>query len=330
MKNLIIALLIVVSNPSLAVMIGSESRTKINSPTDKDAKRVGLLEMWDNNFGDNRSYCTASNISKRHIVTAAHCVINLKTGKKYDHIIYYPRHVDILTRSPSRIFIRKAFVLDKFLKEAELKNGKGLADNMTFSAIQNDIAVLEAFSDYEQKYVGTLYGWFGTKPAPPNTQYIGAPISLKSYPGDKKIGTLWSENCKLRSDFSGFAITTCDTFKGASGSAIVWNSPDHKFGQVVGVYSADDEKTKRNAANQLMSQLGFRTQTKLGLLTSILIYKKTKDQFPPHLQRIESITTMLEQLMTQYTGLMTMVFEDTHLGNRALSTKSKYPLKTTL
>ncbi|MDD0852125.1 trypsin-like serine protease [Halobacteriovorax sp. GB3] len=249
MKILGLLVFLIMSNSASAIIIRGESRTQVHDPKDARAKKVGLLKMWNNNDSQ-FSTCTASIISKKHIVTAAHCIINHKTGKRYDNAVYFPRHIDASTRSPSRIFIQEGHVLKTYTKELRkmLFNPNTTLRNINDTMIQNDIAILRAYSDFEQDDVGALYGWYGTKSAPDslkNEELLD--ISISSYPGDKKDGTLWHENCYLKGFYNNVGLTNCDVYPGASGSAITIKPEGKKYRQVIGVLSAES-KTENKVA----------------------------------------------------------------------------------
>lgn len=246
MRVVLALFLFAYSATASAVILRGDSRTQILDPKDSRAKKVGFLVAWNNDEPNKKSGCSASNISSKHIITAAHCVVNIKTAKQYDNIVYYPRHVSQSTRSPSRVFIKKAYVHSEYLEENKrlVKNSSAKSNLSPHSMVKNNIAVLEAFSDYSQKYVGTMYGWFGLASAEDylnNSNIID--VSLRSYPGDKDYGTLWYEECFMKKD-SGYAIVSCDTDPGSSGAAVTVMG--EKYWQIIGVYSASDSNKKTN------------------------------------------------------------------------------------
>jgi len=240
MKVGLLLFLLAYSITSNAVVLQGDSRQQVLSPTDPKAEKVGLLVVWNNDELSKKSGCSAANISSKYIITAAHCVIDPKTAKQYDNIVYYPKHVSQLTRSPSRVFIKKAYVHSDYLEanKKQISDSNAGSNAYTTSMVENNIAILEAFSDYSQKHVGTMYGWFDIAAV---DNYLNnsniVDVFLRSYPGEKDYGTLWYEACLMKKD-SDFTIVSCDTDPGTSGAAVTVMG--EKDWQIIGVYSASD------------------------------------------------------------------------------------------
>lgn len=236
------------------VVLRGESREQITSPKDDRAKKIGLLEAWNNSRPNHRSYCSASNVSKRYLITAAHCVVDIATGKVFDNVVYYPRHVHEKTRSPSRIFIKKGYLLKQYLNENKklVFDGNASLSAITKPMIENDIALLEAFSDAHQKHAGERYGWFGFQSVPDSvySQDI-LDVSMRSYPGDKEQGTLWYEDCYLMHNQGNIGKISCDVWRGASGAAITMKKSDWKYAKVIAIASAENGKDKVNQVTLL-------------------------------------------------------------------------------
>lgn len=263
MKFFIFLAMCLVLKPVVAVTLRGESRERIEniyktSPVKEYVgKRVGLLEAWDHSMGDTRSFCSASLIAKEYLITAAHCVINIKSGKRFDNVVFWPRHVGRNLPSNSRVFIKEGYVLSKYLTENKKLafKGHGELSSITIPMIKSDIAILKVFSQRFQKGVGQAYGWFGYNAAESRSGIMDVfngdilDITIASYPGDKDYGTLWYEECYLMSHMSNIAKVSCDTYSGASGSAVLWNASrnEHEH-KVIGVVSAEN---KTDMVNQV-------------------------------------------------------------------------------
>lgn len=246
-KTTITAVLsILFSLNALGVVLRGESRIQIHNPKDYRASKVGFLEVWNNDSPKKKAYCSAANLSHGYVITAAHCVIDITRAKKYDNIVYYPRHVDFMTRSPSRVFIQTAYVPKDYIKGnmRQSFDGNASLSSITNDMIKNDIAILYAYSDRMQEKIGSLYGYYGYSPVP-NSYYSGHEffnISLSSYPGDKDTGTLWYEECLLTLDSRYAGKISCDTFPGSSGAAVV----SSKTSKIIAIMSAEDQIKRVN------------------------------------------------------------------------------------
>jgi V8-like Glu-specific endopeptidase len=208
-------------------------------------QRVGLIRSWDDNMGGQIQQCSATLIHEGDIITAAHCVYNVCTGKPFENVVFLPRSVGADKSSKSRVFIQKAFVLSKYIEIAN-KN-KSCNASTTQDMRRNDIAILKTYSDRLKKPTGRAYGYFGFTSLDQELKKkaLGSmeplEISFASYPLGKPEGTLWYEKCELWKDDFNNVVSNCRSNTGSSGAAALVEYKDEKLGfsyRVVGVHSS--------------------------------------------------------------------------------------------
>lgn len=250
LKILLITILILLTTKINAVVIENESRKQLLNVDNQYSRKVGQIEVWNNDNPEYRSYCTATNLNRRFIITSAHCIINELNNKPFDNVVYYPRRMNVEKRSPSRVYIKKGYLMkgyeDKSKELYELEDKK--EGYITTEMVSEDLAILEAFSEMEGVYVGEQYGYY-------KHDYISLKnkeklkINISSYPSDKDFGTLWNEICYLRNYYNNIGQVDCDLVKGASGSAIIYQN------KVIGIFSAENLEEKRNNVTLITKEM---------------------------------------------------------------------------
>lgn len=232
-------------------------RIQITSSDDKEARKVGLVQYNQDQF---YGYCTATNISDKYILIAAHCLININDAKLNKNLVYLPSFVGVGVPSPKPIRVREGYILKEFI--TALGNGiLGDKNNTRFLPYEyrlNDMALLKITINEDGVEQGLLSDWYSIGHV--TEEFVQGKVydvSLSSYPADKKLGTLWIEkNCKLshQNDFIG--KTSCDTFERASGAALIQNdNGDPNGGVILGVFTTENFKTNINSVAMLSSKI---------------------------------------------------------------------------
>lgn len=248
-----IIILIILSLYSLsmnAVVIEKESRIQITSIENQYAKKVGQIEVWNNDNPQKRSACTATNLNKKYIITSAHCIINQITNSPYDNVVYYPRRLNMEERFPSRVYIKIGYLMKGYeVSGEELNNMEITLDRaITSSMVTQDLAILEAYSDMENSYVGDEYGYYRHDSINlKNNEEIR--VNASSYASDKEFSTLWHEECKVKGTITNIATIDCDLVSGGSGTSLIYQN------KIIGVFSAEDPDLEKNYVTLITKEM---------------------------------------------------------------------------
>jgi V8-like Glu-specific endopeptidase len=226
-------------------IIGKDNRIIINKPNkDKRTKdyKIGLIKIYkeDNKIGQ----CSGTLISKNIVLTAAHCFYNNKTKKFANKNILFT-----LQSSKNYKPYKEEIGIKYFLNENFIKNYK--KTNSKSSIYKNQINYDYAFL-FLKNNIGEKYGWNEIEKL---KNYKKEEVKLLSYPGDKNKKLTYEECLINIKKIEGYNLTSCDIYKGASGSAIF-----NKNKKIIGVISSTTETkstettTTRNSKKEIISQ----------------------------------------------------------------------------
>ncbi|USD68051.1 trypsin-like serine protease [Vibrio sp. SCSIO 43136] len=253
MKGVSFLFLVLVPMLVSAGIIRGESREQVKDAWSFEvvngvhgARKVGYLTAWENSTPNTVHSCSATLIGKKHLLTAAHCVINIRDAKPFDNLEFHPRKVGKDDYSPTRVFVTSGYVLKDYLKKNKelIFTLTPTLSSIDLGMIRNDIAILEVKNPKSSKGTGDQLGTYGTWRQEFDLSLGSDDIFdmyLLSYPGDKPNATLWYEECYLRHEVYNVALTTCDTYPGASGASVLQYSPKYDNYYVTGVVSAQTE-----------------------------------------------------------------------------------------
>jgi len=233
------------------IITGEEDGRKRNYSRSSADKTVGLLssEYTKKDNTKTEDGCTATLIAKNLIITAAHCV--MREGKLSERLIFYPSKISNDDNDYSRVFIRKGWISKAY---ANIKPRYDADEELIIRPqyYKNDIAVLELFHIPGANYIGDELGWQGAFFSETLEQNI--PTKMTSYPGDKEDATQWSQECESSARSRNLYFTQCDTYSGASGSALMIYNKKYKQYFVQGIFSVEDPGMNRNYATRFTKE----------------------------------------------------------------------------
>jgi len=159
---------------------------------------VGLLNL------ENRATCTGSMISADLVLTAAHCLYDIKTGKRID---------------PHRVEFRAGWrdgksIARRFGKAAVIHPKYGGADGEVISSqnIRYDIALLQLSAPIQTTHADPFRTDRGVT--------SGSQVSVVSYGKGRNQAASRQRACQVLEYRSGVVAMTCDAVPGSSGSPV--------------------------------------------------------------------------------------------------------------
>jgi V8-like Glu-specific endopeptidase len=208
----------------LVNVLGEEDRFNIPNESGYFTDMGGLLTM---KFSEGSFTCTGYLIGYEWVLTASHCVYNIKTGEAAQEITFDLAQVERHDFLHPREYGSKFWILKDLIgivKSGQSEDRHG----PTQEYMEKDFAVI---------HIPKLEGRRRILGNPLPMQVVRSPektiyMQTAGYPSDKDSGTFWFTNCTGEKDpIYQLLNTQCDAVPGQSGSAVVqiW-SPDELKG----------------------------------------------------------------------------------------------------
>lgn len=183
------------------VVVGEDERQQIEDANDKHWCVYGQLTM---SFGDKLCAGTGTLISPWHVLTTGRNLYDPKTQKWAENIQFHPgRNGDTLLLNPVTC------------------TKKAIFSNWKMGDEKSDMGIIEL-----SEGIGRQLGWNGLLWG--DDAYLSKvdPISVTGYPGDKPIGTMWTDYSKDRNNIYESQITyKLSALEGQNGASIWARSP---------------------------------------------------------------------------------------------------------
>ena len=171
-----------------SIIIGTDDRKQIKNTTAIPYKTVGMI-LFERD-GALRS-CTGTLLSKKHVLTARHCLID--KDKNYSiNIRFYPGKNG--NKNPFGEYEAESILIPSPWDDPKKDYGMIILDR--------DYEHSTNFMDIRE-----MNG-------------INVNLNLISYPSDKPFGTQWGSFCKSNVIFKDYIKHQCDTYAGSSGAVM--------------------------------------------------------------------------------------------------------------
>lgn len=182
---------------------GNDDRKQVTDTTSFPNRTIGRMSVG----------CTGTLIGPRVVLTAAHCVYNLKKKEWYPNGEFSPGQNGSVKPYGS-VKVTKAITTKAYTQD---------------SKTEWDIAVLILDTP-----IGNQVGWMAYSY---DDGLTSVSVNINGYPGDKPHGTMWHSYCPVKDVQTELFTYMCDTYEGNSGSATYRYIAATKERKIFGVHT---------------------------------------------------------------------------------------------
>ena len=193
----------------------------------RDAVRQRLIDELPNWETGLTSGDTGTLIGPRHVLTAGHCVYNIRNDRWYSRLAFSPGQ-NGGTRPYGKIAWKRAISVRGWTKRHKRNY---------------DYAMIVLAQD-----IGNRVGWMGYGWKRPMPKYN---VNINGYPGDKPSGTMWHSFCGLKIIRTYRLYYACDTFGGMSGSGVYVYFKSSNKRTIYGIHAYGVDSTGYNGATRI-------------------------------------------------------------------------------